>query len=107
MSDPDDFDALLAERFRREHQHIPDEPFVAAAVHRIRFEQRVAARIRTALRIAVLLAAIIASPWLIEGATRLNAALASSLAWTAALPGAWMLGGLAIAAVLIARVRSR
>ena len=107
MSDPDDIDALLAERFRREHQCIPADPFVTAAMHRIRFEQRVAARIRTVLRVAVLLAAVIASPWLIQGATRLNAALASSLAWTAGLSGAWLLGALAIAAVLLSRLRSR
>jgi TRAP-type C4-dicarboxylate transport system permease small subunit len=107
MSEQDDFDALLARRFEREHQCIPDEPFVAAALRRIRFEQRLAARIHMLLRVTVLLAAIIASPWLIAGATRLNAALASSLAWTTALPGAWLLGALAIAAVLISRARSR
>jgi TRAP-type C4-dicarboxylate transport system permease small subunit len=107
MSEPDDFDALLAERFRREHQYIAEEPFVAAALQRIRFEQRLAARIRTVLRVAVLLAAVIASPWLIEGATRLNAAVASSLSWTTGIPGAWLLGAAAIAAVLISRVRSR
>ena len=66
-----------------------------------------AGKLRTGLRAAALLAAILASPWLIAGATRLNAALESSLAWTAGLPGAWVLAVLVAAAVLISRVRSR
>jgi hypothetical protein len=53
------------------------------------------------------LAAILASPWLIAGATRLNAALEATLSWTSGLPGAWVVAALAVAAVLVSRVRSR
>lgn len=104
MSEPE-FDTLLAARFEREHRHVPAEPFVAATLHRVRFEQRLVAGIRTGLAAVLLLAAILASPWLIAGAARLNAALESSLTWTLELPGAWVLGLLAIALVFAARVR--
>ena len=82
MSDPDDFDSLLKQRFEREHQHVPADPFVAATIQRIRIERRQAAGWRTALYAAALVAAVIASPWMIAGAARLNALLESSLAWT-------------------------
>jgi hypothetical protein len=107
MSDPEQFDTVLAERFDREHQHISADAFVASAMHRIRFQRRLAARIHAALRVAVLIAAIVASPWLIAGATRLNAALASALSWTGGLPGVWMLGALAAVVFLASRLRSR
>jgi hypothetical protein len=77
-------------------------------MHRIRFQQRLAARIHTLLHIAVLLAAVIASPWLIAGATRLNDALASAFAWIGGLPGAWiLLGAPVVVLVLTSRARSR
>jgi hypothetical protein len=107
MSDPEQFDPLLAAHFDREHQHIPADAFVASVLHRIRFQQRLATRVHTGLRIAVLLAAVLASPWLIAGATRLNAVLASSFTWIAGLPGAWALAALAAVLVLTARMRSR
>jgi hypothetical protein len=106
MSDPDRIDPLLAAHFEREHQHVPADAFVAATLHRIRFQQRLTTRIQTMLRIAVLLAAIIASPWLIAGATRLNAALAVSLNWIGGLPGAWVVAVLAAVLVLASRARS-
>jgi hypothetical protein len=106
MSDPDDFDVLLKEQFDREHQHVPAEPFIAATTRRMRVESRYADGIRTATWVAALVAAVLASPWLIAGATRLNAVLASSLSWAADLPGMWLLGVLAVAAVLWSRVRS-
>lgn len=107
MSDPEQFDPLLAAQFDREHQHIPADAFVAATLRRIHFQRRLATRIQTALRIAVLLAAVIASPWLIAGATRLNAALTYSLTWITGLPGMWVLGALAVVLVLSSRARSR
>lgn len=107
MSEPDDFDALLKARFEREHQHVPVGPFVAATMRRIRIESRITAGVRTVVQAAVLVALILASPWLIAGAARLNAALGSSLAWVTGLPGAWLLGGLAAAALLALRARSR
>jgi hypothetical protein len=107
MSESDDFDALLKQRFDREHQQVPADPFVAATLRRIRTDHRQKEGVRIALRAAAVLAAIVASPWLITGATRLNAALEATLSWTAALPGAWVVAALAVAAVLVSRVRSR
>jgi hypothetical protein len=107
MSDSDSFDALLAQRFEREHQHVPAGPFVPAAMHRIRFERRLAAGVGTALRVAALLAAIAASPWLITGAKRLNAAVEASITWTSGFPGLWIPGALAVVVLLAARLRRR
>jgi hypothetical protein len=107
MSEPDDFDALLKQRFDREHQQIPADPFVATTLQRIRTDYRQKEGVRIALRAAAVLAAIVASPWLIDGATRLNAALEAALSWTSGLPGAWVVAALAVAAVLVSRVRSR
>ncbi len=107
MNEPDDFDALLKARFEREHQHVPADPFVANAMHRIGAEQRLQAGVRMGLYVAALIAAIVASPWLIAGAARLNGALASSLVWAAGLPGVWVVGVLAVATLVVQRVRSR
>lgn len=107
MSNPEEFDSALAALFGREHQHVPEQPFVASTMHRIRFQRRLADRIRTLLRILALLAAVIASPWLIAGATQLNAALASGLSWIGGLPGAWMLGALLAVLLVMSRARSR
>lgn len=106
MSEPDEFDALLKQRFDREHQHIPAEPFIAATALRIRTARRRLLGVRAALQAMAPVTAVIASPWLIAGATRLNAALESSLAWVPGLPGAWVLGALAVVVVLARRARN-
>ena len=62
---------------------------------------------RVGLRVAGLVAVVLASPWLISGVAYLNAALESSLSWGMGQPGAWALGALAILVVLAMRVRSR
>ena len=85
----------------------PRDPFIANAMRRIRAEQRLQAGCAWRLYAAALVAAIVASPWLIAGAARLNAALASSFAWAAGLPGVWVVGVLAVAALVVQRVRSR
>ena len=59
------------------------------------------------LRAAALVAAVIASPWLIAGVARLNAALDSSLTWAMGQFGTWVLGALAVLVVLATRVRRR
>ena len=107
MSDPADFDALLKARFDREHQHVPADPFIAHTTRRLRAERQFQAGLRIAVYVAALVAVILASPWLIAGAARLNAVLGSSLAWAAGLPGAWALGMLAVAVLVVSRVRSR
>jgi hypothetical protein len=102
-----DLDALLKEQFDREHQHVPAEPFMATMRQKIHMAQRFRSGVGTALRAAALVGAVIASPWLIAGSRWLNATLASSLSWTAGLPGTWLIGVLALALVLWSRVRSR
>jgi hypothetical protein len=107
MSDQDGFDAPLAAHFEQAHGHVPADSFVAAAMQKIRAGRRHKEVMHVGLRLAALVAAIVASPWLIAGAARLNAALESSLTWTMGLPGAWILGVLAIVVVVAMRVRGR
>jgi hypothetical protein len=101
MNEPDDFDALLQERFDREHRHVAADPFIPATARRIRTVRRRIVGLRTALQAMALVAVVIASPWLIAGAARLNAVLDSSLARVNGLPGAWLLGGLAVVVLLL------
>jgi len=107
MSDQDEFDARLAAHFEREHRHVPADAFVARTMLKVRAGRRRRKFMRTGLRVAALVAAVMASPWLIAGAARLNAALESSLTWTMGQGGAWVLGALAVIVVLATRVRSR
>jgi hypothetical protein len=102
-----DFDVLLAARFEREHAQIPEDPFVGATLRRIRVVQRHAAWQRRALRVATLLAVAVASPWLIDASLRLSAALESSFAWIAGLPGSLVPGAgvLVLAAIVAAGAR--
>ena len=105
MTEHDELDALLKARFDSEHQHVPEEPFIGNAMRRIRGEQRLVAGLRTGFYAAALIAVIVASPWLITGAARLNAALGSSFAWAAGLPGVWVLGVFALVVLMVQRVR--
>jgi RNA polymerase sigma-70 factor (ECF subfamily) len=79
----------------------------AARMREVRNIQRRAAGLRFGLRVTALLVAVIASPWLIAGAARLNAALETSFTWTAGIPGVGVLAALALVAVLVASARSR
>ena len=107
MSEQDDFDARLAAHFEREHRHAPADSFVATTMQEVRAARRRRDFLRVGLRVGVVGAAVVASPWLIAGVNRLNSALESSLNWAGAGPGAWVLGGLAVVVVLALRVRSR
>ena len=107
MSEPEMLDALLKARFDREHQQVPADPFIGIAWRRIRTERRSMAVVRIGVQVAVLVAVILASPWLIAGASRFNAALSSSVAWATGLPGTWVLGVVAICVLVVSRVRSR
>lgn len=100
-----ELDALLKERFDGEHRHVPAEPFMADTKQKIRAARRLRAGVGTALRVAALVAAIIASPWLISGGRWLTTTLGASFSWAAGLPGTWVLGVLAVAVVLWSRVR--
>jgi hypothetical protein len=107
MSYQDGFDARLAAHFEQAHGHVPADSFVAATMQEVRAARRRAEVMHLGLRLAALVAAIAVSPWLIAGATRLNAALESSLTWTMGLPGAWILGVLTIVVAAVLRVRDR
>jgi hypothetical protein len=107
MSDQDGFDARLAAHFEQQHSQLPADSFVAATLRKVRAERRRQDVMRTGLRAAALVAAVIASPWLIAGVAQLNAALESSLTWAMGQFGAWVLGALAVVVVLAMRVRSR
>jgi hypothetical protein len=108
MSDQDGFDARLAARFEREHRHVSADAFVASTMRKIRAGRRRREVVHVGLKAAALVAAVIASPWLIAGAALLNAALEAALAWAMGGQfGSWVLGTLALAVVLAMRARSR
>jgi len=107
MSEQDEFDARLAAHFEQEHRHVPADAFVAATMRRVRAGSRRRDFVRIGLRVAALVAVVIASPWLIAGVARLNESLESSISLAAGLPGAWPLGALAFLVVLATRVRRR
>lgn len=107
MNDPNEFDARLAAHFGQEHSHVAGEGFVAATMRKVRAGRRRAEMMRLGLRVAALATAVAASPWLIAGAGRLNAALESSILPSMDLPGAWVLGALAAVVIVAMRVRRR
>ncbi len=109
MSDQDGFDARLAAHFEQEHRHVPADSFVADTMRKVRAGRRRKEVIHAGVRVAALVAAVMASPWLIAGVARVNAALDSGLTWAMGELGAWVwvLGALAVLVVLATRVRSR
>ena len=107
MSNQDGFDARLAAHFGQEHHHVSADSFVAATMRKIRAERRRRDVTRVGLRAAALVAAVMISPLLIAGVTRLNAAFDSFLSSDPGQFGAWLLGALAVLVVLATRVRSR
>jgi len=107
MSDQDGFDARLAAHFEQAHRQVPADEFVATTMRKVRAGRRRREFIRVGLRLAVPVAAVVASPWLIAGVARLNAALDSFLSSDSGQLGAWALGVLAVFVVLVTRVRSR
>ena len=102
MNDRDEkFDPRLAELFRREHAHLPAEPFATATLRAI-----AAARKRAALRARLLQAAavfvlILASPRLVEASvwmsSRLDALFEAASLW---LESPFVLAGVALAALV-------
>jgi hypothetical protein len=111
MNEPnDEFDPRLAELFRREHAHLPAEPFSAATLRAL-----AAARRRTSLRnrllqAAAVLALIALSPRLIDASiwlsSRLDELFASASTWLASPVRLALAGALgALAAVVTKRAR--
>jgi hypothetical protein len=107
MSDQEGFDARLADHFAKEHGHVPADSFVATTMRKVRAGRQRREVRRAGLRAVALVATVMASPWLIAGVARLNAALESSLTLAMGHFGAWVLGALAILVVLAMRVRRR
>ncbi len=107
MSDHDDFDVRLAARFEQAHRQVPADDFVAATMRKVRAGRRRRDFIHLGLRLAIPVAAVMASPWLIAGVGRINAALESFLSSDAGQLGATVLGAVAVLVVLATRVRSR
>ena len=107
MSDHDDFDAKLAAHFEQAHRQIPGDAFVGTTMRKVRDGRRRREFMRVGLRLAVPVAAVVASPWLIAGVARLNAVLESFLSSYPGQFGAWALGALVVFVILLTRVRSR
>jgi hypothetical protein len=107
MSDPEGFDVRIAAQFEQQHRQVPGDSFVDSTMRRVRAERRSSEVIHIGLRVAALVLVAVASPWLIAGVVRLNAALEFSIHWAAKMPGAWALGAVAVLLALATRVRSR
>jgi hypothetical protein len=63
---PDDFETELVARFRQEHRHVPDDPFVGATARRIRRARQRRTYIRHALHVSGVAVLVLGSHWLIE-----------------------------------------
>jgi hypothetical protein len=63
---PDDFETELAARFRQEHRHVPDDPFVGATARRIRAARQHRSYMKHALQVAGVVVLVLGSHWLIE-----------------------------------------
>lgn len=103
MNDHDDqFDARLAELFRREHTHVPAEPFATATLRAIAADHRRAGLRKTLLQAAGLIVLILASPRLIDASiwisARLDELFASASTW---LASPFVLAGVALAALVV------
>jgi len=107
MSEQNDFDSKLLARFEQEQPRVPADSFVAATMQKVRAEGRRREFMRVGWRVAGLAALVMASPWLIKGVERLNAALDSSFSLALGQAGSWILGALALLAALVMRARRR
>ena len=102
--DDEDIDPRLEQLFRREHTHLPAEPFSTATLRAIAADRkRVALRAR-ALQGAAVIVLIILSPRLLDASvwvsTRLDELFASASGWLASpvgLIGAGLCGLVALA----------
>ena len=73
MNDPSpDFDATLAARFRSEHTQLPGESFLRATMQRVEAERKRAVIVKYSVQAGALVAAALASPWLIKMSTLLS-----------------------------------
>ena len=106
----DEYDPLLEGLFRREHTHLPAEPFSSKTLKAIAADRKRALVTRRLLQAAGVIVLILLSPQLIAGSVWLSArldevfALASSwLANPFGMAAAALVAGLVAMAVLVAR----
>jgi hypothetical protein len=99
----DEFDPRLEELFRREHAHLPAEPFASAALRRIAAERKRSAIQTRVLQAAALIASIALSPLLIAASiwvsARLDELFASVSGWLAS-PLGFAVAGVCVLAAL-------
>lgn len=102
MNDHDDeFDSRLEALFRREHAHLPAEPFSTATLRAIAADRKRIALRNRLLQAAAVLALIFLSPRLIDASvwisSRLDELFASASTWLASPVG---LAGAAVVALV-------
>src|SRR5262245_15497323 len=99
----DEFDPRLAELFRREHTHLPAEPFSTATLRAIAADRKRVALRNRLLQVAAVIALILLSPRLIDISVRVSAGLdelfASASTWLATPLGLGAAALVVIAAV--------
>ena len=99
MNDHDDeFDARLAELFRREHTHVHAEPFATATLRAIAAEHRRAGLRTVLLQAAALIVLILAAPRLIAVTVWVSARLDDVFA----VVSAWLASPYGMAVALLA-----
>jgi predicted phage tail protein len=108
---PDDFETELVARFRQEHRHVPDDPFIGATARRIRAARRRRNFSRHALQVAGVAVLVLGSHWLIEASViasrNLDAWFADGFDWFVTPLGTIaVLAGIACVVVTAIRWRS-
>ena len=98
----DEFDPRLEELFRREHSHLPTEPFASATLRRITAERKRTLLQTRLLQAAALIALIALSPLLLAASGWLSARLDELFASVSALLASPLGLAAAIVAVLVA-----
>ena len=87
----DEFDPRLEALFRREHAHLPAEPFSTATLRAIAAERQRISLLKRLVQAAAMIALIVLSPRLIEASvwlsSRLDDVFAAASAWLASPVG--------------------
>jgi hypothetical protein len=110
-SDSDEFDPQLEALFKREHAHVPAEPFVAATLRAVAAARRRAAWKTRLVVLAAFVGVVLLSPQLIAGSvwvsSRLDDGFAAVSSWLTTPYGLAGTGLVALAAFLVRRVLGR
>ena len=105
----DEFDPRLAELFRREHAHLPAEPFATATSRAIAADRQRSAIRNRLLQAAAVIALIVLSPRLIDASvwisSRLDELFASASTWLATPLGLVTAALFVVAALAMKRAR--